>query len=292
MAKNRLIKKTTGYFESTDRTPIYYETYGEGEPLVLVYGIACLINHWHHQIEFLSQKYKVIVFDIRGHHKSTPVSDIKNLTLDYLADDMKGLINHLGYESAHFAAHSFGVPYLIYAHFSHPEIFRSMILINGFSKNPLKRFGDFDFVEPFYFFLKDKLEKYPDLVNSLWESLVDNPLALKIVALSGGFNIQLTQMKDIEMYVRGVSRLDLEVFLELFKYVLYFDATEMLNLINVPTLVIAGDKDTITPLAYQKELSTLIKDSEFVVLPYGSHCCQLDFPELVNHKIQDFIEKV
>jgi len=73
--------KVTGKFESFDGTPIYYEVRGEGEPLVLIYGIACPMNHWHHQIEYFSKSYKVITFDLRGHQKSNPVADIRNLTL-------------------------------------------------------------------------------------------------------------------------------------------------------------------------------------------------------------------
>lgn len=282
--------KTTGYYHASDKTPIYYETYGEGEPVVLVYGLACLINHWHHQIEFLSQNYKVIVFDIRGHHKSTPVLKTENLSLDHLASDMKGLINHLGYESAHFAGHSFGVPYLIYANLVCPEIFRSFIFINGFAKNPLNKIPGFDVVEMLYFSLKNIYDKAPDLMTTLWRSSINNPLAMQIAALSGGFNLKLTQYKDVEQYVRGVSRLELSVFFELFKYVLFFNATDLLQYIKVPTLVIAGDKDMITPVTFQKEIADGIKKSKFVVLPYGSHCCQLDYPELVNFKMQDFLK--
>jgi hypothetical protein len=55
------ITKTSGYFESFDGTRIYYETRGQGKPLVFVYGIACLINHWHNQLNYFSHNYQTII---------------------------------------------------------------------------------------------------------------------------------------------------------------------------------------------------------------------------------------
>lgn len=291
MSQPHLVHKTSGYYTAIDKTPIYYETFGEGEPLVLIYGIACLINHWHYQIDYFSKFYKVIVFDIRGHHKSTPVSSTDNLTLDHLAFDIKGLLNHLGHKNAYFAGHSYGVPYLIYSAFQFPEIFRGLVLVNGFAKNPLKR-GGFDFVEPLYYFLKDQHERHPRIVEALWKNIIDNPLSLYVIAMSGGFNIRYSQFKDIEVYAKGVAHLDLPVFFELFKYILYFDGTPLLKLIHTPTLVIAGDHDMITPIEYQKELSEKLPHAEFVLVAEGSHCTQLDFPERVNAEMEEFFDNL
>jgi pimeloyl-ACP methyl ester carboxylesterase len=289
MASIELIKKTNGYYTAIDGTPIYYETKGSGKPLVFIYGIACLMNHWHHQVEFFSKTHQVILFDIRGHHKSTPVADTANLTMEHLAFDLKGLLNHLGHQQADFIGHSFGVPYLLKTYEQFPEIFKSLVFINGFAKNPLKKIMGVDYIEPFYNFLKTQYENYPDLSNSLWRTMVDNPVALQVAALAGGFNIKLTQYKDIEMYCRGVSRLELPVFFELFHHVLNYNGTDVLFDIDKPCLVIAGEKDFITPIEIQKDLSKKIEGSDFLFIPYGSHCSHLDFPELINYKIREFL---
>lgn len=287
----QLIKKTDGYYTALDGTKIYYETHGEGEPLVFIYGIGCLMNHWHHQQTFFSKNRKVILFDIRGHHKSTPLADNANLSMEHLAFDLNGLVQHLGYKKVDFVGHSFGVPYLLKTYEQFPEIFKSLIFINGFAKNPLQKVLGFDYVEPLYNFIKTQHSKSPDLWNSLWRTFIDNPLSFHLAALAGGFNIKLTQYKDIEMYCRGVSRLDLPVFFELFSHVLNYDGTDVLFDINKPCLVIAGEKDFITPEHIQKDLAKKIEGSEYFYIPYGSHCSQLDFPDLINFKLKEFLEK-
>lgn len=285
------VEKKTGTFTAIDGTPIYYEVRGTGEPLVFIYGIACLMNHWHNQVEYFSKTHQVILFDIRGHHKSVPVSNPNNFSFEHLAFDVKSLLNHLEIKQAHFVGHSFGVPYLIKTYEQFPEIFSSLTFINGFARNPLKKLFGLEFVEPLFKFLREQHQKSPDLWNTLWRGMIDNPLAFQIAALAGGFNIKLTQLKDIEMYGRGVSRLELVYFFELFDKLLQFEGTAALPEINVPTLILAGDKDMLTPTSYQREMHDLIKGSEFLLIPYGSHCCQLDFPEYVNLKLSEFLKK-
>ena len=160
---NSFVNKATGSFTAMDGTPIYYEVRGEGEPIVFIYGIACLMNHWHNQVEFFSKTHKVILFDIRGHHKSVPVHNLNNFTFEHLAFDIKGLLNHLKIDRAHFVGHSFGVPYLIKSYEQFPEIFSSLTFINGFARNPLKKLFGLEFVEPLFNFLRQQHQKSPDL---------------------------------------------------------------------------------------------------------------------------------
>lgn len=288
---NLFIEKTTGTFKAIDGTPIYYEVRGQGKPMVFIYGIACLMNHWHHQVEFFSKTNTVILFDIRGHHKSNPVTDINNMKMEHLAFDLNGLMVHLGLKKAHMVGHSFGVPYLIKTYEQFPEIFLSATFINGFARNPLKKLFGVEFVEPLFKFLREQHRKSPDLWTALWRGMIDNPIAFQLAALAGGFNLRLTQFKDIEMYGRGVSRLELPLFFELFEQLLQFDGTSILSTIKCPTLILAGDKDMLTPSSYQTEMHQLIPNSELMTIPYGSHCSQLDFPDFVNLKIAEFINK-
>src|ERR1700677_2937021 len=95
-----LTPKTTGTFASYDGTEIYYEIRGEGRPLILNYGIGCLINHWRPQIRHFAETHQVIVYDYRAHHHSSVPSDLKEMTADALAKDLHALMAHLQIEKA------------------------------------------------------------------------------------------------------------------------------------------------------------------------------------------------
>ena len=275
---------------SFDGTPLYYEVRGNGpKTLVFIYGIACLMNHWHYQLEHFSRDYTVISFDLRGHHKSGPVRDLSSMSVTTLAQDLNFLLDHLGVKNITGLGHSFGAPVLLEAHRLRPDLFSSYVFINGFQRNPIKGMFGLDVIEPFFYFIKAQFDKNPVLWNSLWRTLVDNPIAMQLAAMAGGFNIKLTEFKDIEIYAKGVSQLNLEVFIPLFESMMKFEGSEILPTIQQPTLIIAGEKDNITPKSFQAEFKEKIPHASYVEVPYGSHCTQLDFPEYVNLKIEDFL---
>lgn len=292
--KNRTddVPKQTGTFESFDGTPIYYEIRGEGKPLVFCYGIACLMNHWVHQLKFFSQSYQTIVFDYRGHHKTPTPLIQENLSLDAICRDMDGLLQHLNIESASFCGHSYGVMILLRFFDLFPKSVSNMTFINGFSSNPIKGMFGVDVVAPAFQLFKEGYRNFPATVSSLWQLAITNPVAIKLSALAGGFNLSLASMKDIEVYARGVAALDLNAFITLFDQMMSYDATDVLDRVSVPTLIISGNKDGVTPLSHQIVMHEKIKNSQFLGVPYGSHCTQLDLPDFVNLRIEKFLHEL
>lgn len=287
-----MIAIESGYINSFDGTPIYYEKRGSGKPLIFVYGIACLMNHWHHQVEYFSQSRMVITFDLRGHHKSSDLKNSSTLNLNSLAQDIISLCEHFKIAKADFAGHSFGGPILIELYKIKPELFNSLCLVNAFAKNPIKNMFGLDVVEPFYKYIRSQYEKSPELWSTLWRHAVDNPVSMQLAALAGGFNISLTHFKDIEVYARGVARMELGVFFQLFEELMNFNGDEVLESIDTPTLIVSGEKDGVTPKSFQADLHEKIKGSQFFNIPYGSHCCQLDFPDYFNLRYEKFLSEL
>lgn len=283
------IPKKTGYIKSFDSTPIYYEVRGEGPPLVLAYGIGCLINHWRHQIKYFSKNYQTIVFDYRGHHLSGIPKDTSHLSIDSLAQDLKVLCNELGIKQAVFLGHSFGSQVLIRTYDMYPELFHSLVLVNGFASNPVKGMFGVDTVSSFFHLFKQGYNLLPETLSYLWKHAINNPISIQLSALAGGFNLQLTSFKDIEVYARGVASMDLDVFIRLFQNMVDYDGTSVLERIQVPALIIGGTKDTITPLPFQEALHKKIRKSRLLEVPYGTHCTQLDMPDFVNLRIERFL---
>jgi pimeloyl-ACP methyl ester carboxylesterase len=286
-----LISKSTGTFKSFDNTEIYYEIRGTGRPLILNYGIGCLINHWRPQIRHFSENHQVIVYDYRAHHNSEKPRDIQNMTIDALAEDLRGLMHHLQIEKASLWGHSFGVQMLVRAYDLFPELFENMVFINGFIRNPLSGMFGNDWALKFFRNFKNSYSKMPETISLIWKSSLRNPLAVPLSALAGGFNLQLTSFKDIEIYARGISSMDLNAFLALFESMLNYDGTEVLSKIDVPTLIIGGRKDAVTPQKHQRSMHKKIRNSQLLMVPYGTHCSQLDMPDLVNLRIKRFLNE-
>lgn len=105
-------EKTFGYNDSTGKYAranginIYYEVYGQGEPLLLLHGNSSSISLFEKQIPELSKHYKVIAVDTRGQGKSS--DDGRLYTYDLFADDMNALLDYLHLDSVNILGWSDG----------------------------------------------------------------------------------------------------------------------------------------------------------------------------------------
>lgn len=85
---------------------LYYETYGQGKPLLLIHGNGGSIRDWRYQIPYFSKTYKVIAVDSRAQGKSQDSSVVLNYEM--MADDFDALLTHLKIDSAYVIGWSDG----------------------------------------------------------------------------------------------------------------------------------------------------------------------------------------
>jgi len=114
---------------------LYYETHGEGPPLVLVAGLASDSQSWLPILPGLAAEHTVIVFDNRGAGRTTPAD--AEITISLLADDCATLIEGLGHRRAHVLGHSMGGLVAQSLAVRHPETVDRLILVGtaaGISK--------------------------------------------------------------------------------------------------------------------------------------------------------------
>ena len=92
---------------ATNGVDLHYQCLGKGEPVVLVHGLAANLAFWYPGIaSALAQHYKVIVFDLRGHGRSSiPPSGYGR---QHLVEDLRGLLSHLNLTQVHLVGHSLG----------------------------------------------------------------------------------------------------------------------------------------------------------------------------------------
>lgn len=123
-----------GDYIQTNGVKIYYETYGEGEPLLLLHGFTMTHKAWEPWIEDLAKTHKLIVPDQRGHGNSTNPEKVYTHKLS--AMDMYGLMDALHFEQFDAIGHSSGAMTLIHMATMDTSRISSMALISGTSYFP------------------------------------------------------------------------------------------------------------------------------------------------------------
>jgi pimeloyl-ACP methyl ester carboxylesterase len=279
---------THGYFKSFDGTKLFYSIEGQGKPLIFCYGLVCSSLHWTYQIEHFQRTHQAIWFDYRGHQNSELPADLSSLTLGNVARDLGLLLDELGVRDAVFLGHSMGVNVVLELYRQQPHRFAGMVLANGTAKRPLETLFNSNALQGGFALLRKLYDLSPQAVQFAWRLQRNNPFARQLMSLAG-FNPHLTPAEDIQLYLNQIADMDPRVLIHMIESYDHCDATAWLHTVKVPTLIIAGEKDLAIPLPQQELLHQLIPGSRLEIIRHGSHCPQMDLPELVNHKIERFL---
>jgi 3-oxoadipate enol-lactonase len=110
---------------------IAYKTYGDGYPMVLAHGLAATKEMWDGQIGPFMKRYRVVVYDARGHGESdSPSVDDGGYTMAQLVDDQKALMEHLGIEQAYIGGLSLGGMIAMRFALTYPQSTRALMLFD------------------------------------------------------------------------------------------------------------------------------------------------------------------
>ncbi|HEY8613622.1 MAG TPA: alpha/beta fold hydrolase [Roseomonas sp.] len=108
---------------------MYYEIHGEGEPLVLVHGAFGAVDQWGSILSTLAADHQVIAVDLQGHGRTADID--RPFTYDAFADDVAGLMDHLGVAHADVVGYSMGATIVLRFAMRHPARVRKLVVISG-----------------------------------------------------------------------------------------------------------------------------------------------------------------
>jgi len=230
---NDTLVSQKGYSE-VNGIKMYYEIYGQGQPLVLIHGGGSTIQTtFGRVIPMLAKKYKVIAMDLQAHGRTADRNTQESFTQD--ADDVITLLKNLNIPKADFFGFSNGGTTTVEIAIHHPEMVNKIILGSALCK----RNG---VPKEFWSFMKQAtLANMPEQLKEAYLQVASNPNGLQI------------------MHDKDLKRV------EDFKDI----PDQQIRSIKVPTLIIIGDKDIITP-EHAIEMHRLIANSELAIIP-GVH---------------------
>ncbi len=222
----------SGYSE-VNGLNMYYEIYGKGKPLVLIHGGGSTIQtNFEKIIPLLAKHRTIIAVELQAHGRTNDRN--MDLTFEQDADDVAALLKNLDIDNADFFGFSNGGTTTLQIAIRHPKLVDKMILGSALAK----RNGVPDWF--WDFMAQAKLDNMPEQLQMGYKKVAANPNDLQI------------------MHDRDVKRM-----------VNFRDIPDaQIKAINVPTLIINGDKDVITA-EHALELHHQIANSELAIIPGG-----------------------
>jgi pimeloyl-ACP methyl ester carboxylesterase len=187
---------------------------------------------------------------------------------------------------------SFGVQVALEVWRRYPASVRALVLICGTPGHPLDRVSSSPLVRRAAIGLFRELGRQRTLAAGLLAVLRSRSglrLARELAYLSGGAHRGACPTEILEAMFAHVGRLDPELIGNVVGAYLAHSADDVLPSIRVPTLIVAGDRDHLTPVATAERMQRAIPGSKLVVFPGHTHLVQVEQPRAVHAAIDEFL---
>ena len=283
-----------GFAVGRDHTPIYYRVRGlAGAPAVVFCdGIGCDGYVWKYLERTLAETYRIVHWHYRGHGRTPPPRDARRVDITDLADDLAGVMDAaLGDgASATLAGHSMGVQVCLEAYRRQPARVSGLLLLCGSYGTPLRTFKGKATLEQVLPYIQFLVNRIPGVVTEVCRRVLPTEIAYQI-ATRFELNGALIRREDFMPYLQHMAHIDVRLFLEMLAAAGRHSARELLEHIDVPTLIVSGERDGFTPARLSEEMHAAIRDSELFVVADGSHTAPIERPAEVTTRIADFLRK-
>lgn len=256
--------------------------------LVLCDGIACDGFIWKYLWQDLARTAPLTHWHYRGHGRSAPPADPDRLDIAAHADDLWAVRRHQGNPPCVLVGHSMGCQVALEGYRRHPENVRGLVLLCGSFGKITSTFHGVPILELVLPKLIDAAIKAPQLARALW-SRIPPDLSLKIALRAGELDPEKIHPEDMLPYLHHMTHLDFPMFLRMLRAAGEHSAGEYLGDVRVPTLVVAGERDTFTPAFLAQAMANAIPDAELMLVPRGTHVTPIEQPETVNARIETFL---
>jgi len=252
---------------------IYYEEYGQGEPLVLIMGLGANTTDWDMQIPTFSREFLVVAFDNRGAGRSD--KPVMRYTIALLADDAAGLLDALGIASAHVYGVSMGGFIAQELALRHPYKVRTLIL--GCTSCG----GRQSVVAS-----QEHITLMASLAQSPPEEAAEKGLSLL-------YSEEFIAHKREELIQRTLASAHLrpppDAFFRQMQAAIHHKTYDRLPQIRCPTLIITGSDDKIVQSENSRILVERIPGAELAVLEGAGHGYAVECAEESNAIVLDFL---
>jgi pimeloyl-ACP methyl ester carboxylesterase len=246
----------------------YEDTGGKLPPLVLAHGLLMDQEMFALQVEALGSRCRIITWDARCHGETETTKD--PFTYWDLAEDLRGLLDHLGIARAVIGGMSQGGFIALRFALKHPERVVALVLLST----------EAGAEEP------EKIAIYESMLD-VWEAEgLNDQLAEMIAGIILGH-----EWPGREMWIAKWRQLPRSLLRPAFKALVgRDDIHDRLGEINSPALVIHGTADAAIDIELARRLSSELANClPLITIDGGGHACNLTHPKLVNLAVQRYL---
>lgn len=252
---------------------IEYSIDGERGPWVIMsHSLGCTLEMWDAQVPALQGRYRVLRYDTRGHGRSEGTSGL--YTLEMLAQDALGLLDHLGIERAHWVGFSMGGMIGQTFALRYPQRLLSLVLA-------------------------DTTSEHSGTPHAIWEERIRvareeglGPLVDPAVRRWFTERFRIENPGQTGRVAEWIGQTSVDGWCGCCGAIASIATTEQLHLIDCPVLVMVGEKDIGTPLASALEMHRRLPQSVLALISDAAHMTCIEQHAQFNRALTMFLDSV
>ncbi len=278
------------FVRADDGTRLATHKVGSGLPVLLCNGLGGSWMAWHYQLEFFADRYRFLSWDYRGLYGSEPPANPNALRVQEHAADALRVMEAHGLKRVAVFGWSMGVQVALELFRAAPERVAALVLVNGVPGRPWEAIRGVPFARSLVPPMIRGARALPWIAETMTRRVLTMPEAVHWVKRLG----LASRTLDDDVFatlVQSFENLDMRTYMTLLGLLGEHDASDMLSDVDIPALVIAGARDRFTPRRAAEHMVQRIPGAEFLVVPGGTHYVAVEYPELVNLRIQKFFRE-
>jgi pimeloyl-ACP methyl ester carboxylesterase len=284
----------TGHLTVDDGTQLHYQCFGDpaGEAVVFANGIGVRYPGAARQVEGLRQRRRIVCWDYRGMGQSVmPEPKTGDVSMGRHAADILALLSHLAIERAVFIGWSMGVQVALEAIRQQPERVAGLVALQGTCGKPFHN----AFPGPVASAVEGlfgALNRFPAVAQGALDLAISLPGLTHTVLSRGLFVGQDADRLVFDADVRSVAGVEKTLYTRTLLALSEHDASDMLPRVPCPALIIAGERDHLTPPRVARWMAETIPDAVYREVAGGSHFALIEQPGLINGWLLEFLDRV
>ena len=282
----------TGAVTTDDGACLRYQLFGqqEGPTVLIANGIGVRYWGFTKQIEVLRPTHRIICWDYRGMGDSTMADPDGDVSMPRHALDARLLMDHLGVEQAVLVGWSMGVQVSLELIRAWPQRASGLVAMLGTYGKPF-RTGLLSPLAPLVETLFGFGQRHPDLPQGILEFAVAFPgLTYNILSatLFAGFNVD---REILDADIAGVRDIEKSLYMRTLLALADHDASDMLQDVPCPALVICGNYDWVTPPRSGRLIADNIPGGQYREVKGGTHFALIERPDLINKWLLELVAR-
>jgi pimeloyl-ACP methyl ester carboxylesterase len=264
----------------------------QGPPVVLCGGLGGGFEIWRPLIERLADRFRLLGWDYRGLYRSPRPAGPEDCSIARHVQDLRALLRHCEVRAPVVVGWSMGVQVALELYRETPDLALGLVAIHGAAGRPFTTAFDSSLSERLAPGVLGALRSVGNGFSGIGPRLARAPFVARSFVWMGRRLGVMAPRLDLDRFREigeAWTRLDLGVYADIFEELGRHDASDLLDRVRTPALLVAGERDRFTPAHLFERMAERMPDAGLEIIGGATHFGLIEYPDAISESVERFL---